>query len=49
MSKKNLRVDYYLLLNIAEDSVSYILLPGLNRFQNLTPNARFERTVREEK
>ena len=33
ISKENLRVDYYLLLNVARDNAPYFPLPGPNHLQ----------------
>ena len=38
--KGDLRVDYYLLLNISGGNVSYFLLSGPNHLQNLTPKCK---------
>ena len=32
ISKENLRVDYYLLLNVARDNAPYFPLPGPNTY-----------------
>ena len=37
---ENCRVDYNLLLNIAEGSAPYFPLPGPNRLQNLTSKCK---------
>ena len=33
MSKENLRVDYYLMQNVARDNAPYLPLPGPNHVQ----------------
>ena len=41
ISRENLQVNHYLLLNYSGGNVSYFPLPGPNRIQNLTQNAKF--------
>ena len=40
ISRENLRLDYYLLLNIAGDNVPYFPLPCPNHLQNLTSKGK---------